>query len=265
VRIVSLIGIAAGCGIAIGAVWLLLGSRILLVLDRRFPGPSSPVPADPLLIDADNFVLGQEKWPLPRSGLFELKVITDSRGRLVLLSDGRAFTFGPVHKTWSDPQYLFVPESGDVVSFTRDESRLSWQTPFAFSIAGGYLPKFHRYVYFRLRWSKGSGAALEITWRDRQSFYPGKVGWADAYTRVLTDVSILVSPVEEAAAGYLAAAKGWARSEYRLEVQPGSADDEVVTAVYLKDEGGSQPGGGRSVVLRVERASGKVVSESGFQ
>ncbi len=207
---------AAWITIAFGVVWLLLGSRILLVVDRYVPGLPSPVPAGPLRIDADNFVLAGEKWP------FERKTTTDSRGRLVVLSGARAVTFGPPENTGA-----VVPEPGDAISFTRDSSRFSWQTPFA--------PRFHRYVYYRLRWTKPFGATLGITWRDRQNFYPGKTGWQDAHTRLLTDVVIHASPIEDAAEAYLQTAKQWARSEYRLEVQPPAAADVVVNAVYLKD------------------------------
>src|ERR1035438_1296786 len=97
-RIPTLITLVAGCGIAIGIAWLLLGSRILLVVDRFFPGRPSSQPVNDLLINSDNFIVGDRKWPLPRSGPPQLKIILDSRNRLVLLADGRAFTFGPVQK-----------------------------------------------------------------------------------------------------------------------------------------------------------------------
>jgi len=263
-RTATLIAIVGGCGVAIGIFWLALGSRILLVVDRCFPGRPSAKEMGELLIDADRFGIGSRWYPMSDSRAFQL--ILDSRQRIVLCSDGWAFTLGPVHKMWADPvkpQYLFVPEAGDVVSFTRDVSRLSWATPFAFSILPSYTPKWHRYAYDRLRWTKESGATLEMTWRDQQNLYPSQ--WADANNNRLTNVSMRPGPIEKAVAAYLAAAKGWAGSEYRLETRPATADDHIIAVIYLKDEAAGHPGGGKSVMLRVNKLSGKVAGESGFQ
>jgi hypothetical protein len=255
----------AGCCIGIGVVWLTLGSRILLVFDRCFPGPPTAKDADPLLIDADSFGLGSRRWPLP--GPAAIKLIPDSQQRVVFRADGRTFTFGPVKTMWDDPvkaQYLFVPEPGDVVSFKRDVSRLHWHIPFAFSIMGGDLPKRHRYAYDRLRWTKNSGAILEITWRDEQGFYAG-AGWQDEYNYRLVNISIRPGPVEKTAAAYLAATKRWTGNDYRLEAQAATPEDDLIAAVYLQDEAASHPGAGKSVLLRINKSSKKVVSETAFQ
>jgi hypothetical protein len=266
-RPATLIAMVVGCGVAIGIVWLLLGSRIALAVDRCFPGQPSSQPANPLAIQADRFILGSRSWPLPRRGAFELKIVTDAHGRLVLSAGGRPFTLGPVQRMWADPagpQYEFLPEAGDTVSFTRNAGRLCWPAPFAFSIMGAPVARWHRHAYDRLRWTKGSGARLEMTWRDDQGFYPGS-GWADAYTNRLTDIGIHPGPVAEAVAAYLAATRGWTGGEYRLETQSTPGEDSVVTAIYLEDERASQPGAGKSVVLRVDKRSGKVSGETGFQ
>jgi hypothetical protein len=257
--------IAVACSLANVAVWLVLGSRILLVIDRCFPGRRSPQATGPLVIDADSFALGSAGIKLPSSAAYQL--ILDSHGRLVLRADGGSFTLGPVQKMWTDPvkpQYLFLPERGDVVSFTRDVSRLSWQTPFSFRIMGGYMPVWHRYAYDRVRWTKDSGSILEITWREEQDFYPRSGDWQDAYKKSLTDISIHAGSIEKAAEDYLAG-KGWHINEYRLETQVAASDDATVTAIHLKDEAGKQPGAGKSVVLRINKLSRKVTSETAFQ
>jgi len=260
----NLIAIVIGCGIAATIVWLALGSRILLVVDRFFPGRPSTQETGDLLLDPDRFSIASRWHPL--SGSLPFQLIVDSRQRMVFYSDGRAFTFGPIQKMWTDPvkpQYLFVPEPSDVVSFTRDVSRLSWQTPFAFSVLPSYRSKIHRYAYDRLRWSKPSGSTLEMVWRDEQSRYPSQ--WADGYNDRLIRVTIQLSPIEKAVATYIARAKRWAANQYRLEIRPAIAEDEIVAAIYLQDEIASHPGGGKSVILRVNKSSGKVVGESGFQ
>jgi hypothetical protein len=187
VRISTSISIVAACAIGLALIWLLLGNRIVLVLDRIFPGPSVAQETRELLIDTDTFILGDRRWPLPG-----LTLTHDPQSRIVLSADGRTFTLGPVQTRWNDPvkpQYEFIPEPGDEVAFTRDVSRLNWHTPFAFSFGGGAQPKSHRYVYDRLRWKKQSGAHLEIVWRDDQNFYPSS-NWQDSYNVKFQGVSI---------------------------------------------------------------------------
>lgn len=229
-------------------VWLALGSRIVSLADRLLPGPEVSHELGDLMINRERFSIGSQGWP------FNAKVGLDRSQRLVLYAEGDTFTFGPVRKMWGDTDYLFVPEDGDVVRFTRDVSRLEWNTPFAFSIMGSPPPKRHRYEYDRLRWTKRSGATLELTWRGQQA-YSG--AWHDQYNNRLTMVRVRVSPVEKAAAAYLSA-KGWTAGEYRLELRSPTGDDDVVHAIFLQDEAGKQPGAGKSVVLRINRSTRKI-------
>jgi hypothetical protein len=249
------VAMVVGAGLAIGALWLLLGRRIvLLVVDWILPGSPSPKETGDLVINADSFSIGPQRWP------FDLKVAMSRGDRVVLAAGSRAFTFGPVKTRWADSQYLFTPDAGDVVSFTRDVSRLEWHTPFAFGIMPGRMAKRHRYAYDRLRWKKNCGAALEIVWRRQQKFADG---WQDQYDYQLTKVIVQRSPAETAAAAYLAS-KGWKSSEYRLESEAPAGDNDIVNAIYLEDEAGAQPGSGKSVQLRVNRSTG-AVWESGWQ
>jgi hypothetical protein len=92
---------------------------------------------------------------------------------VVLSAEGHQFALGPARKTWADPvapQYLFVPEEGDVVSFTRQEGRVKW------------------WSYARLLWTKRSGGVLEITWRDGQDLY--RSGWMDTFAARLAKVQV---------------------------------------------------------------------------
>ena len=251
IRVISMV---AGGGFALAVVWLVLGSRIVSLTDRIFPGPEVSHEVGDLMINGERFAIGSQGWP------FNGKVGLDRSQRLVLYADGATFTFGPVRKMWGDTDYLFVPEDGDVVRFTRDVSRLEWHTPFAFSIMGGPPPKRHRYEYDRLRWTKRSGATLELTWRGEQA-YSG--AWYDQYNNRLTTIRLRESPLEKTAAAYLSA-KGWTAGEYRLEVQAPNAEDDVVHAIFLKDEAGVQPGAGKSVVLRINRST-NTIRETAWQ
>jgi hypothetical protein len=181
--------IAAGISIAIGVLWLWLGDWIVRAVDRVFPGPPSTIAYGDMLITADSFALGMG-YPFPRSDGSGKTFFLDPQCRLVLRMNGRTFTLGPVKTRWSDepdPQYLFIPDPGDAVSLTKDVSRLSWHTPFVVNFMGGYMPRSHRYAYYRLRWKKSSGATLEITWRDQQGF---DKGWQDEYNYRLMSVKI---------------------------------------------------------------------------
>ena len=72
-----------------------------------------------------------------------------------------------------------------------------------------------------------------------------------------------MSPAETAAAAYLAA-KGWKSGEYRLESEAPAAGDDVLNAIYLADQAAPHPGGGKSLLLRVNRST-RAVHETGLQ
>ena len=199
--ILASIGIAVASAAGIGVVWLWQGQRIARMLDRCFPGIPLPQPVAPMLIDFDSggissqFSIGLKSWPVSwpwAPGKSELKLALDNAGRLVFSADGKPFVFGPVQRLWTDPtkpRYLFAPDAGDVVSFTRHISQFPWPTPFTYSLLGGSSPKWKRYAYDRLRWTKASGAVLEMVWTDEYWFYPGS-GWCDTFNNRLARVWI---------------------------------------------------------------------------
>ena len=119
---------------------------------------------------------------------------------------------------WADQKYQFTPAPGDIVSFTRDQSRLPWLTPFTFNIMGVPVPKAKRYAYDRLRWNKPSGAILEITWRGEYWFYP-RTGWDDTYNNRLYHVRHPPQPPRKIRRRLSFSHKGGSADEYRLESQ----------------------------------------------
>ncbi|MEP7380735.1 MAG: hypothetical protein ABI910_03570 [Gemmatimonadota bacterium] len=66
---------------------------------------------------------------------------------------------------------------------------------------------------------------------------------------------------------YLERDRHWSRDAYRLEAVGESADgaSAIVSVVHIADERAPAPGAGRSLSLRVDRASGVVSGEIGAQ
>ena len=103
----------------------------------------------------------------------DLTLCSDSSNRVVLSSGGRSFVLGPRTNPIDPsgrPEIDLVPDAGDEASFTGDRSLVGWPTPFEFNFMIR-SPWWKRYVYYRLIWSKRSGAKLEMRWRYEQDFY----------------------------------------------------------------------------------------------
>src|SRR5579871_1014929 len=105
-------------------------------------------------------------------------ITTDSTGRLVLSASGKSFVLGtrtgrylPSDASESDiPEY--VAEAGDNASLVIERSLLPWPTPFAFNVIGmgGTATTWKRHVYYRLSWTKRSGARLAMIWSGEQPY-----------------------------------------------------------------------------------------------
>jgi hypothetical protein len=70
------------------------------------------------------------------------------------------------------PEWISPTPPGDELSFTLERSLLPWPTPFAFNFMTGQAPSRKRHRYYRLVWTKRSGARLEMIWRYEEWFYP---------------------------------------------------------------------------------------------
>jgi hypothetical protein len=153
---------------------------------------SAPVvlPTDPLAIVGGRFVIGSRSWPL--DGRVKPTISLNEHRQVTLVCGHRAFALGPVVQTWADPrgpQYSFTPDAGDVLIFTQQHSRWSWPVLPHINILGGASPRWQRRSYERLRWTKTTGAKLDMVWRDRQDYYRGS-GWSDQNAHKLVRVAI---------------------------------------------------------------------------
>jgi hypothetical protein len=175
--------------------WLAAGSPITLVLDRFYTVPEGPVPVGQYGLRPAEFLIGMRRWFLAKS----LTIALDSQNRVTVSMANRSFTLGPATKRYTAavPEYEFIPDPSDEISFVKSRSWLSWPTPFQFHIMGGPAKSWRRHSYYRLIWRKSSGAILEIVWRDGQSFY-SQPGWTDDNLQIAPEVRITTSLFEEA-------------------------------------------------------------------
>ena len=254
------------------ALWLWGGRYLTAVIDRLITVAVENLPVGYFELSPARFIIGQ----LPGiSGGYggwmtdDSRPAMDSRKRMTLRSGGRTFSFGPVYTycdAGRDSYFRFNADPGDEVSFTKGRSWLPWKIPFQINIMGGELPTWKRYAYYRLLWKKRSGAVLELTWRDEQSFFASS-GWFDDNLQATPVIRITPSPYEQAVEQYLSNKKGWSRDEYELESR-GTSDDgqcDVTAAIYRKDLTAPHPGAGQSVDVYVDLKSRQVVREVGGQ
>jgi hypothetical protein len=101
----------------------------------------------------------------------------DASGHVVVSIDGRALELGARIGPSGPTGIEFTPDQGDQISLTVDRGILSWPTPFDFNFMTGHSPSWKRHLYYRLQWTKASGARFTVVWRFEQYFYDGD-GWA---------------------------------------------------------------------------------------
>jgi len=164
---------AVGCAIG----WLFAARPLSLFLDRFVTVRVRALPVTPLscrfgTISIGDLLLSLSATPDERP----IEVDCDSSSRVVVSVDGRAFELGS--RTGPSSGFEFAPDPGDQVSLSVDRSLVSWPTPFDFNFMTGHSPSWKRHLYYRLRWTKASGASFTTLWRYEQYFY-GSDGWAN--------------------------------------------------------------------------------------
>jgi hypothetical protein len=163
--------------------WLFRGRQLTLLLDRVWTVRTASLPTSPITFTTSVFQIGEQTMYTFQPGIeFEAVKVTvrrDSSDRLVLSIGGKDFTLGPgtVRRDITGfPKYEFGCEPGDRLSFTIDRSFLSWPTPFEMNFMTGVTTSWRRNLYYRLVWTKASGARLEMVWRAEDWFYRD-TGW----------------------------------------------------------------------------------------
>ena len=157
-------------------VWLFAARHVSLWLDRLVTVRLRSLPVSPLSCSFGTISIG-DLW-LSLSATPEERAILvdcDSSSRILVSVDGRAFELGS--RVGPSTGFDFAPDPGDQVSLTVDRSLVSWPTPFDLNFITGHSPSWKRHLYYRLHWTKASGASLTTVWRYEQYFY-GSDGWA---------------------------------------------------------------------------------------
>ncbi|HLW34322.1 MAG TPA: hypothetical protein VKS98_01570 [Chthoniobacterales bacterium] len=99
-------------------------------------------------------------------------------GQLALSYAGRVFAFG--HIPVDTQQLRATPDREDAATLSVTHSALAWPNFFEVNYMTGNSPKWKRYIYRKLTWTKANGAKLKMVWRYEQFFYAND-GWVQAF------------------------------------------------------------------------------------
>jgi hypothetical protein len=113
-----------------------------------------------------------------------LKLSVDATRRLIATDKGKSIVLGTQQGTLlqpgdPEPQPAFHAEHGDSITIARTQGWVIWPNWFETNWMTGNSPRWKRFLTYRLRWEKPSGAALELFWRFEQWYYPMD-GWTAA-------------------------------------------------------------------------------------
>ncbi len=181
-NILITLGVLVLAVVAILATWIFGGRQLSLFLDRFGTLQTASSRVNSLVYEGsgtggilhiNDLALGlnDRNGPTPNIG-------TTKNGQLALANTGKVFAFGPPR---SEAENLATaPPPGDDAFIQIRRSILSWPTPFDFNFMTGHSPSWKRHLYYRVLWTKPSGAQLQMLWRYEQYFYPG-TGWASGF------------------------------------------------------------------------------------
>jgi hypothetical protein len=170
--------------------WLLAGRRLVTLLDRLTLAQVDHPRVDRLVAETSSLELAGIHVDLMNSAYARLAEISlDSGGHVVLQSRGQQFPLGPGQPApliRGVPRFELTPDPGDAVLLTVKHSRIAWPTPFDMNFMTGASPSKKRNTYVRLRWTKLTGAKLQMLWKTEQSYYRTD-GWSPPRIEGITD------------------------------------------------------------------------------
>jgi hypothetical protein len=181
-KILITLGILIAFIVAVFASWIFGGRQLSLLFDRFWTIETASSRINSVVYEGSGtggllhvndiaLSLNDRNGPSPTVG-------ATKDGELALADSGKVFAFGLPR---SEAENLAtVPPQGDDAFIQIRRSILSWPTPFDFNFMTGHSPSCKRHLYYRVLWTKPSGAQLQMLWRYEQYFYPGN-GWASGF------------------------------------------------------------------------------------
>ena len=142
------------------------GSRSIESISYEGSGTGGLLHVDDLALSLNEVQLGGAQ---PSVG-------TTKDNQLALSFNGKVFPFGT--SSGRDNLAASVGQ-GDLASVSIQHSPLPWPNLFETNFMTGNSPKWKRNTYQKLRWTKPTGAKLEMLWRYEQYFY-SQDHWVDA-------------------------------------------------------------------------------------
>ena len=186
-RILILLATLAVGLVSLAALWIFRGREISSFIDRYWTVETRSAPIQSIAYEGRGtggvLIANDINLSLNdvRSGL-SVSVGSTKDNQLALASSGKVFPFGPLKSASEDTaEHLTTsPPPGDQALLATRHSVLSWPTPFDLNFMTGQSPSWKRHIYYEIRWRKSAGVTLEMLWRYKQFFYPGK-GWAGGF------------------------------------------------------------------------------------
>src|SRR5262249_49161805 len=162
--------LAAGAA-ALAALWIFRGREISSFVDRYWTMETRSAPIQSIKYEGSGsggiLIINDASLSLNdvRPGL-SVSIGSTKDNQLALASSGRVFPFGPLRSSsenGSEDLATALPP-GDQAFLATRHSGLSWPTPFDMNLMTGQSPSWKRHIYQEIRWTKSSGAKLQMLW-----------------------------------------------------------------------------------------------------
>ncbi len=187
-RILITLAILVPSVIALAATWIFAGRQISLFIDRFGTVKISPTAIRSLAYEGNgtggSFTVNNDVRLILDDVIpkITLNVGSTKDNQVAVASEGKVFALGPSLSAAENAgdNLATAPQAADTAFLVTRRSALSWPTPFDFNFMTGHSPSWKRHIYYELRWTKPTGATLDMLWRYEQYFYPGN-GWASGF------------------------------------------------------------------------------------
>jgi hypothetical protein len=178
-KILITLGILIAFGVGVMASWIFWGRQISLFIDRFGTIEVASTKISSLTYEGN----GTAGWFIANNDVhlilddiipkITLSIGSTKDNQVAVASGGKVFAFGPSLSASENggDNLATAPQAGDAAFLVTRHSALSWPTPFDINFMTGHSPSWKRRIYYELRWTKSTGASLDMLWRYEQLFY----------------------------------------------------------------------------------------------